>query len=205
MGRLVGIAGGSGSGKSTLARAMATELGEALVVELDWYYRDQRHLTLEQREALNFDHPDALDWALCVEQLEALGRGVAIERPVYDFATHTRQAERVRVEPAETVLVEGILALHHGPLRERFDLTVFVDLDEETRFGRRLARDVVARGREGAGVKRQWDETVRPMHARFVEPTRALADLTADGEGVLRDEVRRVLGGLPTLVGRGVG
>lgn len=200
---MVGIAGGSGSGKSTLAAEVARRFGEAVVLELDWYYRDLSGLSAAARDAANFDHPDAIDWELCLRQVEALADGRRVERPVYDFATHTRLPESRPAGPAGLVVVDGLLALHHERLRARWDLGVFVALDEERRFSRRLHRDTAERGRSSEAVRLQLAASVKPMHKRFVEPSRAHAHLIADGGGDPGVEAERVVAALEARL-RGV-
>jgi uridine kinase len=175
---IIGIAGGTGSGKTTVARAMCEASGvEAVLIDQDAYYRDLSHLTLEERRRANFDHPDSVDTELLVAQLEQLARGEAIDKPTYDFAAHTRAPATVRVEPADVVLVEGILLFADARLRALFDIKVFVDVEPDVRFIRRLQRDIVERGRTLENVVDQYLSTVRPMHLEFVEPTKRYADV----------------------------
>jgi uridine kinase len=175
---VLGIAGGSGSGKSTIAHAILTALqGAGVLLEQDHYYRPQAHLSPEDREAVNYDHPDALELELLLGHVDALKSGVAIERPTYDFATHDRARVGVRVPPARVIIVEGILVLAEPRLRERFDVKLFVDTDSDIRLMRRIRRDLEHRGRTFAHVRKQYYETVRPMHLAFVEPSKRFADL----------------------------
>ena len=176
---VIGIAGGSGSGKTTIASAVLEDIGPERVALLlhDSYYRDLGHLTLEQRASSNFDHPDSLETALLVEHLGRLLAGDAIEKPVYDFTTHTRGAETERVEPRPVLLVEGVLVLAEPALRDLMDLKIFVDTDADVRLMRRLERDLRDRGRTLESVLEQYLRTVRPMHIEFVEPSKAHADL----------------------------
>jgi uridine kinase len=190
---VVGIAGGSGAGKSTLARELAVALAAALVVQLDWYYRDLSHLPPEQRAEWNFDHPDALDWELLRGQIGALRRGEAVLRPAYDFGAHARLAEPVEIQPQPVAIVEGILALHDARLRELLDLKIFVDAPRELRLGRRTLRDVVERGRTKGSVLLQFERTVEPMHGLYVAPSRDFADLHADGAGSIDNTLRAIL------------
>jgi uridine kinase len=178
-GRVIGIAGGTGSGKTTVSDMIATELGPDRVVVLvqDHYYRDLSHLTSEQRAAWNFDHPAALDSDLMADHVRALKAGHPVEVPVYDFKTHTRLARTVRVEPRESLIVEGILVLELDGLRELMDLKIYVETDDDLRFIRRLQRDITERGRTLDSVGSQYLETVRPMHREFVEKSRRHADL----------------------------
>ena len=166
---MVGISGGSGAGKSTLAHALSRALdGRAVVVEQDAYYRCRGHLPLEERSRVNFDHPDAVDLELLAEHLEELKQGRAVEKPFYDFATHSRLDKTVPVKPAPVVIAEGLFLFVREDLRNLFDLRVFVDADADIRLARRLKRDVVERGRTVESVLEQYFESVRPMHEEFV-------------------------------------
>jgi uridine kinase len=175
----VGIAGGTGAGKSVLAAALEQAFDAARVLRIpqDAYYRDRAEQSAEARAALNFDHPDALETELLVAHLAELRAGRGVDVPLYDFASHRRARETWRAEPRALVLVDGILALADAGLRACFDLRVFVDAPEVLRFERRLARDVAERGRSAESVRAQLAASVRPMHARFVEPSRVHADL----------------------------
>lgn len=175
----VAVVGGTGSGKSTIVRRLVAAMPEGSLVTLahDSYYKPRPDLSPAEREQLNFDHPDALDNARLVEDLEALARQEAAEVPIYDFATHLRRKEVRRVAPAPIVIVEGILLLAVSELRERFDLKLFVDTDADVRILRRIRRDMRDRGRTLEQIQAQYVETVRPMHQRFVEPSKRFADL----------------------------
>lgn len=175
----VGLGGGSGAGKSALARELARAIGPERVLTLaqDSYYRDRPELADAARAALNFDHPDALETELLVAQLDLLRAGRPVEVPRYDFDRHRRRAETERAEPRPLVVVDGLLVLCDPALRARLDLRVFVSASEPHRLERRLARDVAERGRSAESVRAQLAATVRPMHERFVEPSRAWADL----------------------------
>lgn len=194
---VIGIGGGTGSGKSTLARQLAASegwrtaspaldghaAGRTLIIEHDAYYRDLSHLSLDARSRINFDDPDALETSLLAEHLAALRAGQSIDGPVYDFSTHTRLRETRRLDPADLVVVEGILVLADDRLRALFDLKVFVDADADVRILRRLTRDVRERGRTVESVGEQYFRTVRPMHVTHVEPSKRWADLVVSGEG----------------------
>lgn len=176
---IIGIAGGSGSGKSTLARKVADALPGASVafVEMDAYYRDFRHLTLQQLHQVNWDHPDAFDLPLLERHLAALARGEAVDAPVYEFATHSRSARVRRVAPADVVVVDGILLLADAAVRAWCDVKVFVDADADVRLVRRIRRDTAVRGRTLESVLEQYLATVQPMHLQFVEPSKRYADV----------------------------
>lgn len=191
---IIGVVGGSGSGKTTVARAIlgATDVAAALI-DQDAYYADLGHLTLDERRQVNFDHPDSLDNDLMVSQLESLAAGHAIDKPTYDFAAHTRAAATVRIEPAEVVIVDGILLFTEPRLRDLFDIKIFVDVADDIRFIRRLQRDVTERGRTMADVIRQYLTTVRPMHLEFVEPSKRYADVIIPEGGHNRIGVEMVI------------
>jgi uridine kinase len=176
---LVGIAGGSGSGKTTVVRRILETLGEACValVEQDAYYRDGSRLPFEERIARNYDHPDSIDEPLLAKHVRALKAGAPVEAPCYDFVRHVRRPETSRIEPRPCVVVEGILVLASEPLRDLFDLRLFVETDADLRFIRRLQRDVTQRGRTPESVIAQWEATVRPMHLQFAEPSKRHAHL----------------------------
>jgi uridine kinase len=175
---IIGVAGGSGSGKTTVARAIHESLGvDAVFLDQDAYYADLGHLALEERTRVNFDHPDAFDTPLLVEQLTRLANGLPIDKPTYDYAAHTRAAGQVAVAPRDVVLIEGILLFADARLRSLMDIKVFVDVADDIRFIRRLLRDVAERGRSMTSVIEQYLTTVRPMHLEFVEPSKRHADI----------------------------
>jgi len=183
--RLVAIVGGTASGKTTLARDLARIGGEevVVVVPLDAYYRSNSSIPREQREGINYDHPDAFDVKTAFEQFAALQSGKSIDMPVYDFCNHTRSAEVVKVEPRPLVLVEGILTLHYPEFATLWSYSIFVDTPDELRYQRRLARDVKERGRTPESVLTQWQETVHPMHIKFCASTKAHASEVMYGDG----------------------
>lgn len=174
----IGLAGGSGSGKTTIAASVVERLdGRVSLLQHDAYYRHQPQLSYEERTQVNYDHPSSLETELLVEHLERLRSGVAIEKPVYDFANHLRAEESQPVGPAPVVLVEGILVLSEPELRSELDLKIFVDTDADLRLARRLERDINERGRTVDSVIDQYFNSVRPMHLEFVAPSRRYADL----------------------------
>jgi len=174
----IGIAGGSGSGKTTIAAAVVEMLdGKVSLVQHDAYYRHQPDLSFQERTRVNYDHPSSLETELLVEHLQTLRSGVGIDRPVYDFALHLRSGETVWVEPAQVVIVEGILVLAEPGLRSELELKIFVDTDPDLRLARRLQRDIEERGRTVESVIAQYFATVRPMHIEFVQPSMRHADL----------------------------
>ncbi len=175
----IAIAGGSGSGKTTIARSVVDLVGrdKVIYIQQDAYYRDQTHLAIEDREKINYDHPDALELDLMAKHLDDLRNGQPIERPVYDFESHARTTDTITLVPEPAVIVEGILVLSDPELREQFDLRVFIDTDADLRLIRRLRRDILERGRTVESVLSQYERTVRPMHDRFVEPSKRYADI----------------------------
>jgi uridine kinase len=176
---VIGVAGGSGSGKTTVVRSIVQSLGDDQVslLEQDRYYRDRGDLRLEERAALNYDHPDSLENDLLVRHVHDLRRGVAVQVPIYDFARHARETDTQLVEPRRAIIVEGILIFTDPELRKSMDVKVFVDADGDTRFIRRLQRDISDRGRTVASVIDQYLGTVKPMHLEFVEPSKRYADI----------------------------
>ena len=176
---VLGIAGGSGSGKSTIARSILEALpeGTGVLLQQDHYYRSQSHLPIEQRERVNYDHPDALELDLLAEHVDSLRAGKSITRPTYDFTIHDRAKEGLRIEPTRVVVGEGILVLADERLRSRFEVKLFVDTDADIRLMRRIRRDLEQRGRTFAQVRKQYYESVRPMHLAFVEPSKRFADI----------------------------
>jgi uridine kinase len=205
--RLIGIAGPSGSGKSELARRLAAVLA-APVVSLDSYYRDLGHLPLELRALTNFDEPASLDDELLLTQCGALAAGRAIDVPHYDFSCHTRVPGTQRIEAGETVIIEGLFTLYWSGLRQLLDLGIYVDLEDEICYARRLARDVRERGRTAESVERQYATTVRPMAEQYIWPTRRHAGVVVRGDAALDESAARVqqaMLGLPGGSNRGAG
>lgn len=176
---VIGVAGGSGSGKTTVVRRILDALPEerVTVLEHDRYYRDRNDLRLEERAALNYDHPDSLETDLLVHHVTELRAGRPVRVPTYDFALYARRSSTELIEPRPTIIVEGILIYTDARLREMIDIKVFVDADADTRFIRRLRRDVSERGRTMESVIDQYLGTVKPMHLEFVEPSKRYADI----------------------------
>jgi len=176
---IVGVAGGSGSGKSTVARNLAQALHAESVafIDMDAYYRNFEHLALAERRKINWDHPESFDWDLLVSQLTRLASGEAIEKPVYDFVTHTRSNQMVIIPAARVVVIDGILLFSDARVRDLCDVKVFVDADADIRLIRRIRRDMNKRGRPLEEILDQYVTTVQPMHLQFVEPTKRYADV----------------------------
>ena len=176
---VIGIAGGTGSGKTTVVNKIITALpqGEVAVIPQDSYYKDLSHLDPAERAKVNFDEPDAIEWTLLVEQLRCLKEGRAVEMPTYSYLTCTRQEQTVHVEPRDVVIVEGILVLNDEVLRSMMDVKVFVDADADDRLIRVIARDCIERGRTPKMVIDRYEAVLKPMHNRYIEPSKRHADL----------------------------
>jgi uridine kinase len=199
---VIGIAGGSGSGKTTVANSVLERVGADRIAFLphDAYYRDLQHLPLNQRATMNFDHPDSLETELMVQHVRSLKRWQPIELPVYDFTTHSRTTQSVRVNPQPVIVVEGILIFAERALRELFDVKIFVDTDPDIRFIRRLKRDIEERSRTTDNVIRQYMTTVRPMHLEFVEPSKRYADVIIPEGGLNMVALDMVISRIETLL-----
>lgn len=181
---VIGIAGGTGSGKTTLAKQLADALlpGYVAIIPQDSYYKSQWDVPEERRKLTNFDHPDAFDWPLLAEQIDALRHGRAIEQPTYSFITSTRQEETVHIEPCPVIIIEGILAFHDARLRDLMDIRVFVDTPADERLLRVIERDMAHRGHPLPMLIDKYRRVLRPMHDAYVEPTRRYADLIIPSE-----------------------
>lgn len=175
---VVGIAGGTGSGKTTLAnKLMETFSGHAILINQDSYYRDLSHMTQAERKKQNFDHPAAIDFELLKTHLSLLKNGQSIQVPTYDFHTDTRTGDFVTVEPADIIILEGILIFAVAEIRDLCDLKIFVETDDDIRLLRRIERDMRERGRDLKSIHDQYMATVKPMHDAYVEPSKQYADL----------------------------
>ena len=175
---VIGVAGGTGSGKTTLVKALMNRFGENItVLSHDNYYKQHNELTYEERSRLNYDHPDAFDTDMMIEHLRLLKQGVAIDCPTYDFTVHNRAEGILHIEPEKVIVVEGILIFQNLELCREMDIKIFVDTDADVRLCRRIRRDVRKRGRTIESVIEQYLTTVKPMHERFVEPSKKNADL----------------------------
>lgn len=175
----IGIAGGSGSGKTTVVKALTEQLKERVVViPQDSYYKDSSHLPMEERQQVNFDHPDSIDFDLLIEHLQALKEGRTIEQPVYSYLTCSRsKTETITVTPADVIIIEGILIFNCASLRNRMDIKIFVDADDDDRLMRVMARDIIERGKTVETVIERYTKTVKPMYLQFIEPSKRYADI----------------------------
>ena len=198
---VIGGGGGSGSGKTTVARRIVESLGDEHVSVLyhDRYYRDRPALRLEERAALNYDHPDSLETDLLVRHVRDLREGRAIEMPGYDFARYCRRATTETIHPRRAIIVEGILIFTEARLRELFDVRIFVETDDDVRLIRRLQRDIAERGRTLDSVVNQWMQTVRPMHLEFVEPSMRYAHVIIPEGGLNEVAMEMVIARIQAL------
>ncbi|WP_321437684.1 uridine kinase [uncultured Bacteroides sp.] len=176
---IIGIAGGTGSGKTTVVRKIFDSLpkGEVVLLPQDSYYKDSSNVPVEERQFINFDHPDSFEWDLLSKHIQQLKKGKSIEQPTYSYLTCTRQPETIHIEPRDVIVIEGILALCDKKLRDLMDLKVFVDADSDERLIRVINRDIVERGRTAEMVMERYTRVLKPMHQQFIEPTKRYADL----------------------------
>lgn len=176
---IIGIAGGSGSGKTTVVNAITSKLKERVVViPQDSYYKDSSHLPMEERQKVNFDHPDSIDFDLLIKHLNELKSGKSVEQPVYSYITCSRsKTETITVNPADVIIVEGILILCCAELRKQMDIKLFVDADDDDRLMRVMARDIIERGKTVETVIQRYSRTVKPMYLQFIEPSKRYADI----------------------------
>ncbi len=200
---IIGIAGGTGSGKTTVVKKIMERFqpDEVVLLPQDSYYKDSSNVPVEERQNINFDHPDAFDWALLSKHISMLKKGESIEQPIYSYITCTRQKETIHIEPKEVVIIEGILALWDKKLRSLMDLRIFVDADPDERLIRVIQRDVIERGRTAEAVMDRYIRVLKPMHMEFIEPCKRYADLIVPLGGmntkaieILRLYIEKILG-----------
>lgn len=176
---IIGIAGGTGSGKTTVVKEIIRKLPEndVTILPQDAYYRNSVDLPLEERQKINFDHPDSIEFDLLIEHLELLKNGKTIHQPIYSYLTCTRSEETIKVKPTHVIIVEGILCLTNKKLRKLMDIRVFVDCEADLRLSRVIKRDIIERGRGVDQTLERYEQTVRPMHVQFIEPSKHFADI----------------------------
>ena len=199
---VIGVAGGTGSGKSTLVKRLQEAFRGDDVVTLchDYYYKAHPELTYEERTKLNYDHPQAFDTQMLVEDIKALKENVPIEHPVYSFVEHNRMPETVSVKPSKVIIVDGILIFENKELRDMMDIKVYVDTDADIRLARRILRDVCDRGRTMQSVISQYTQTVKPMHEEFVEPSKKYADVIIPEGGFNSVAVEMLIQNIRSLI-----
>lgn len=200
---IIGIAGGSGSGKTTVIRKIMAALDSSsiAVLEHDAYYKDLRHRTAEERQAVNFDHPDSLDTALLLSHVQQLLDGHSVEKPIYDYNRHLRHEETIRIDPKPVIIVDGILVLAETALANLMDIKLFVDTDGDVRLLRRIRRDIEERGRSIENILAQYEKTVRPMYIQFVEPSKRRADVIIPRGGHNHVAIEMVVARINNLLG----
>jgi uridine kinase len=183
---VIGIAGGTGSGKTTVVKKILGQLDRDQVAFLaqDSYYRDNSHLPMEERQKINFDHPDSVEFELLVEHIKRLKAGNSVDQPTYSYLTCTRQDRIVKVHPRQVIIVEGILIFTCKDLLDQIDIKVFVDADADDRLSRVIHRDMEERGRDAGTVLKRYEETVKPMHLQFIEPSKRVADIIVPQGGM---------------------
>lgn len=203
---LIGVAGGSGSGKTTIAHNLvkAFKSEDAVLVEQDAYYRELKGLTLEERMGVNFDHPNSIEFELLEKHLKSLIAGESIDRPIYNFTTHSREEGNVKIHPSRIIIVEGILIFAIPEIRELFDVKIFVDTDADEMILRRIERDMNERGRSFESVKNQYLNTVKPMYLEFCEPSKRYADVIIPRGGENEVAINMVISNLKTYLQNGV-
>jgi len=176
---IIGIAGGTGSGKTTVVNEITKKLNrdEVTVISQDAYYRDSVNLPIEERQKINFDHPDSIEFELLVEHIKQLKEGKPVKQPIYSYLTCTRANEYIEVKPRKVIIIEGILCLTQPELRALMDIKVFVDCEADLRLSRVIKRDIIERGRGVDQTLKRYEKTVRPMHLQFIEPSKRYADI----------------------------
>jgi uridine kinase len=201
----VGVAGGSGSGKTTVASNLikAFKAEDAVLVEQDAYYKELKELPIEERAKVNFDHPESIEFDLIKKHLMDLKNGKAIERPIYDFKTHSRKEEKISIHPSRIVIIEGILILAIPEIREMLDVKIFVDTDADEMLLRRIERDINERGRTFNSVKKQYLETVKPMYLEFCEPSKRYADVIIPRGGENKIAINMIIAKLKRYLTKG--
>lgn len=201
---IIGIAGGTGSGKTTVVKKIVESLSadEVAVLPLDSYYKDSSMVPVEERQNINFDHPNAFDWDLLSKHIAQLRKGQPIEQPVYSYLTCTRQPETIHVEPRKVVIIEGILALSDRKLCKQMDLRIFVDADPDERLIRVIQRDVLERGRTAEAVMDRYVKVLKPMHLEFIEPAKRVADLIIPQGGHNKKAIEILKMYIEKIVGR---
>lgn len=202
---IIGVAGGSGSGKTTIAHKLLEtfEAQDAVLVEQDAYYKELHIESIEERAKMNFDHPEAIEFELLRKHLEDLVAGIEVERPIYDFSTHMRKEETVKIKPSKIIIVEGILIFAVPEIRELFDIKIFVDTDADEMLIRRMERDIKERGRTFDSVRDQYLSTVKPMYLEFAEPSKRYADVIIPRGGENKVAINMVIAKMKRYLKKG--
>lgn len=203
---IIGVAGGSGSGKTTVAKNLvkAFKSEDAVLVEQDAYYKELNELSIQERSSVNFDHPNSIEFTLLESDLKSLLKGRSIERPIYDFKTHSRKKETVTINPSKIIIVEGILLFAIPEIRKMFDVKIFVDTDADEMLLRRIERDITERGRTFESVRDQYLSTVKPMYLEFCEPSKRYADVIIPRGGENKIAINMIIAKLKRYLQKGV-
>ena len=190
----IGITGGSAGGKTTFVNLLKEEFAnnQVIFISQDDYYNVNDHLSMTERERINYDHPNAIDFELLNQHISKLKKGIKINKPIYDFASHNRTAETEVINPKKVLILEGILILNDSEIKSMMDYTLFADAPETVRLERRIGRDVKERGRTKESVLKQWEATINPMHNQFVEPHKSNVDLIIDGTKPFDESLKTV-------------
>tara|TARA_Y100001970_G_C14184487_1_gene831734 strand:- start:62 stop:688 length:627 start_codon:yes stop_codon:yes gene_type:complete len=199
---IIGFSGGTASGKTTIVTNLLDHYGKdkSIIICQDSYYKDQNVLSYEQRTKINYDHPDAIDIELLYNNLISLINGEIINKPNYDFKTHTRNVNFESINPKKLIFVEGTLVFHFKQLTNLMLLKIFINCSEKARFSRRIERDINERGRTSASVHKQYVDTVYPMHQKFVEPSRVIADINISGEDNIKETTKKTISSIDSLL-----
>lgn len=198
---IIGIAGGTGSGKTCVTKAIQESISDHItVIPQDAYYKDFSDLNFEQRNSINYDHPNAIDIALMINHIRALKDSVPVKQPIYDFKTHSRLDEIIKVYPNSIIVIEGILIFENEELRKLLDIKIYVDTDSDIRILRRIERDIAERGRSLDSIIQRYRTMVRPMHIRFVEPTKRFADIIVPEGGHNRIAIDMIISRLKHIL-----
>jgi len=199
---IIGFSGGTGSGKTTIVSKLCNHYGKnkSLIIGQDSYYKDQNLLSFNQRTKINYDHPGAIDIELLYHNLISLINGKMINKPNYDYKTHTRNVNFESISPKTLIFLEGTLVFHFKQLTDLMLLKIFIHTSEKIRFSRRIKRDINERGRNSASVHKQYADTVFPMHQKFVEPSRFIADINISGENNIKDSINQIIESIDTIL-----
>ena len=199
---IIGFSGGTGSGKTTIVSKLYNHYGGggSVIIGQDSYYKDQSILSYEQRSKVNYDHPDAIDIELLYDNLISLIKGEIIKKPNYDYKTHTRDINFVSINPKKLIFVEGTLVFHFKQLTDLMLLKIFVNTPEKIRFNRRLERDMNERGRTSNSIHKQYLNTIYPMHQKFVEPSRSIADIKISGKNNIKDSIKQIIKSIDSVL-----
>jgi len=198
---IIGIFGGTGSGKTTIVNQISTyfSLNELVIISQDSYYKDNSTIPHKNRCKLNYDKPDAIDFNLLYKHISDLKKGKTIQQPIYDFKTHNRLDKTIQIKPKKILILEGILIMCHAKIRSIFDLKIFINADSKTRMERRIKRDIIERGRSRHEVLKRYNETIKPMHEKYIEPTKIFADSIIENQHNTEIKIEKLIKKIKSL------